>query len=802
MNVFLPANVSNRLPGLLKLFVVLWALMIQSVSANSQYSGSWYNSDRDGEGFHIEMLEDNQVLVIWFTYPGPTDDPSAEQAWILGSGTITDNTITIIGANKFQGPEFGPDYNKDDLVLLPWGDLSIVFSGNNNATVEYDGLDGEGTTDVIRITSMAQRENATRIPVGFSGAWYNPDTNGQGWFVEVLSDESALVYFFTYDANGNQAWNLAVGYLDGNRIVVPNSQTGKGTFFGTQFDTKDVVREPFVDIALEFENCKSGGANYKTKDGEHSGSMPIERITTLAGNECKVLVVQSMGGGSIESASGQLDCVEARTCLVDIQDKDSLADTFTAVPRSGYGFKGWQEGHSTLCAEDLEACSPDLSGVTQDSTLIATYEPEGNLYYPPTNSLAVCSFIEPVDTQIVECEIKDFENYGYGPLTDFRVTSDDIFYDTKLRKKELLILPKEQREEMCNIEYGERDIDFATYTPTPPLDPEQDTKSPAPGIFNPLVFARIAYSLFDNQDAGEMILRSLLTWAEHEVDLNWVLADYGSAGEGHYQLGFLLPVYALAWDAIRDAEFVSFNDRLIIDRYMHKLMEYEAQRQRHEQGFQVGDMYTCGDPCYFGNIEVFNHAWSQDQGLMTYGVMTKNDTLYQLGIARYFAILDGLVREDGSHFMESQRGGQALAYSIISTNFMIRMAELAANQGHDLYNAEVDGISLHTIMEFHISALEDESLIYQYTQYRHPSYCGEDSEVDVGCSNWNNQAASESWPHGHHFEESWANFEIYRKRFPDSPLVDRYLTMYPDGKHDTNAEGPFSQACEFRNLSE
>jgi len=800
MNVFLPANVSNRLPGLLKLFVVLWALMIQSVSANSQYSGSWYNSDRDGEGFHIEMLEDDQVLVIWFTYPGPTDDPSAEQAWILGSGTITDNTITIIGANKFQGPEFGPDYNKDDLVLLPWGDLSIVFSGNNNATVEYDGLDGEGTTDVIRITSMAERENATRIPVGFSGAWYNPATNGQGWFVEVLSDESALVYFFTYDANGNQAWNLAVGYLDGNRIVVPNSQTGKGTFFGTQFDTKDVVRESFVDVVLEYEDCKSGMAKYKTTDGEHSGSMPIERITTLDGKECKVLVLNTGEAGYIMSDSGEQDCLEGQTCLTNLVSDGSSVEALTAVPRSGYVFSGWTKTSGELCTDDEASCVPDTSGVESDVVLAPVFEPEGSIYFPPDEQLLVCQYTEPNLTQSVTCTLKNFSDYGYGPLSDFKLTTDQFFIDYRQRKQELAQLPEELRNNLCSTTAYEAGF-YTEYTPTPPLDPLQDYNPPPPGVHGPLLLARVHYTLLDNQDAAGLIKRSLLEWAENEVDLIFAedVAAPGWGAEVHYQLGLLMPIYVMAWEAIRDLDFVSPTDRSKIDDYLYKLMRFLALRLEREAGNFYDDPYVCPDNCGWGNNEVFNHSWTQDLGLMVFAVWTGNDTLFQRGIKRYFAILDGLIRPDGSHFSESQRGGSALSYSIGATDTLIRMAELAAVQGYDLYGVEIDGKSLHTIMDFHISAIEDETLIHPYAQsvQVNPWYCENDS-----CRNsWNNQLFSEDNPGGWDGAGGWIEFDVYRKRFPESPLVPRYLALFPNADQFYYWEGTFVQACEFRDVS-
>jgi hypothetical protein len=273
------------------LFFAFFLTAASFVQAQSQYSGSWYNDDRVGEGFHIEILDDDNALIIWFTYPGSSDSAQARQAWILGTGTVENDMITVIDAYKARGPIFGQSYSKDDFSIETWGDLTVRFTDNNSGVVEYSGLDGAGSTQVVRLTALAEQGGTAGYPVGLSGAWYNDDTVGQGWFVEVLSGEQALVYFFTYDENGSQAWNLEVGFIDGNKIVVPGSYAGTGTRFGSEFDQDDVTLEPFVDIELEFKGCHDGSASYRTLDGTQQGTLPIVRLTSVQGKPCKYFPV-------------------------------------------------------------------------------------------------------------------------------------------------------------------------------------------------------------------------------------------------------------------------------------------------------------------------------------------------------------------------------------------------------------------------------------------------------------------------------------------------------------------------------
>lgn len=781
MNTFLLAFVASRSLGLLKLIVVLWLLMVQPVNADSHYSGSWYNPDRDGEGFHIEMLEDNQVMVIWFTFPGPTDDPSAKQAWILGSGTITDNTITIIGANKFQGPEFGPGYNRDNLVLVPWGDLNIVFSGNNNATVNYDGLDGEGTTEVIRITSMAEQADTSRFPVGFSGAWYNPETNGQGWFVEILSDENALVYWFTYDENGNQAWNLEVGFLDGDRIVVPDSKMGRGTVFGNGFDMGDVVREPFADFELTFDGCKEGTAHYRTTESNERDNLPIVRLTELGGKPCKVLAVKAGEGGWIQSASGDNDCLEGQTCFVNLNAEDRAEETFSAVSRTGYEFKGWNDAGHGLCSEGETSCVPSVSGVESDVSLTPIFEPEGSIFFPPKGHVGMCR-LENIESYELDCEIKNFESYGYGPLGDYVVTNPYVlFVDVKTRRRELDTLLPETKGNWCAnypSYWQNGGIDAATYTPVPPDDIWNDAALDQ--MMTPVFFARLYFDYFDDPDAAGLIVRSLRTYAEADV---WMDVSLSTDGENRqYNLGLHMYRYLMAWYSVRNDPIVSAKDRRIIDDYLYRLIQLLTPYSGQETGGAEPDLW--GD--------VSNHQSPKDISTMMYGILTSNDLMFQRGIKRFFTILDGTVRPDGSHTYESQRGGSALTYSLGATSELIRFAELAANQGYDLYTVEVNGVSAIDVIEFHVSVLEDETLMHPYSGHNE-MFC--DGEI---CDLWNKLRQE---PHGWPLQEGWAEFEIFRARFPDSPMVERFQAMFPDNEHVYKQEGPYFQGCEFRDVS-
>jgi hypothetical protein len=114
-------------------------------------SGSWYNPDQDGHGFIIQVLADSRVLVYWFTY-----DPSGNQVWFLGVGDIEAGDLVISEVFQTRGPVFGPDFNPDDLELIPWGEMRFNLSCSSGS-MSYDGTlagYGEGNIDLERLSSL------------------------------------------------------------------------------------------------------------------------------------------------------------------------------------------------------------------------------------------------------------------------------------------------------------------------------------------------------------------------------------------------------------------------------------------------------------------------------------------------------------------------------------------------------------------------------------------------------------------------------------------------------------------------
>ena len=124
------------------------------------------------------------------------------------------------------------------------------------------------------------------VTAAISGAWYDPSHNGEGWLLEVLPDGRALLAWFTYDPEGNQAWFYNVGEVEGNTITF-NLLIPSGTDFGPTFDPNEVSMPAWGTATFTFDNCNSGSMTYDSLlKGYDSGSLGLTRLTNLSGLEC------------------------------------------------------------------------------------------------------------------------------------------------------------------------------------------------------------------------------------------------------------------------------------------------------------------------------------------------------------------------------------------------------------------------------------------------------------------------------------------------------------------------------------
>jgi len=113
----------------------------------SGISGSWYDRDRDGEGFMIDIAAEGVVAVSFYTY-----DTTGNQLWLVGAGHVDGNTFEIAFYST-DGAVYGDAFDPLDVNRYLWGTGTFMFDGclNGTASIVPNG-DFSGEFDVLDVT--------------------------------------------------------------------------------------------------------------------------------------------------------------------------------------------------------------------------------------------------------------------------------------------------------------------------------------------------------------------------------------------------------------------------------------------------------------------------------------------------------------------------------------------------------------------------------------------------------------------------------------------------------------------------
>jgi hypothetical protein len=287
----------NRKTGIIRGLALLSLLGSTTLMAEDELrfaSGSWYDPQRNGEGFVVQVMPGDQALVTWFTYPPEGEE--GQQAWLIGQGAVSGNRIVIDQMLRPAGPRFGPDFDPGAVVREHWGTLELSFSDCETASAEWSGpaAFGDGSMQLSRLSFLDDVEcdpntesEPDRVISGRSGAWFDPSHDGEGWMLELLPDGRAVVYWFTYDDQGRQAWLIGVGSLEGKTFWVDDMRLAHGTHFGAAFDASDVVLEPWGEFGFVFDDCANAKMRYASTDERFGeGTLEPVQLIRLAATSC------------------------------------------------------------------------------------------------------------------------------------------------------------------------------------------------------------------------------------------------------------------------------------------------------------------------------------------------------------------------------------------------------------------------------------------------------------------------------------------------------------------------------------
>jgi hypothetical protein len=126
---------------------------------------------------------------------------------------------------------------------------------------------------------------------GLNDAWYNPETDGQGFFITVFPDLGAVsLAWFTYDTelpaedvtanlgDPGHRWLTAVGPIEGNQAVMEIEMTSGGIFDAASIIERTDPRCSDGTFILTFDSCNSGSVEYDIPSINQQGLITITRV--------------------------------------------------------------------------------------------------------------------------------------------------------------------------------------------------------------------------------------------------------------------------------------------------------------------------------------------------------------------------------------------------------------------------------------------------------------------------------------------------------------------------------------------
>jgi len=280
------------------------------VPINSGHAGAWFDPGNPGQGKLIDMKSDDEepddeelnMFLAWFTYtPNPSDNPNKqqwystqgndsdnpnEQQWYTAQGHYSGNTATLDLFETLGGIFDDPQA----VTTTQVGEVTLIFDDCDQGEMFYrfdDGRQGQiplqrvipGSDNICEELSGNSTE-AVDINAGMDGAWFDPNTSGQGFLIDSHPDPEGgnfiFVSWFTYgdDTASGQRWLTAQGSFEGSIAELDVFETTGGSFDDPQATSTTQVGT----MSIDFADCSNALLTYSLTDNGAKGDMAITRV--------------------------------------------------------------------------------------------------------------------------------------------------------------------------------------------------------------------------------------------------------------------------------------------------------------------------------------------------------------------------------------------------------------------------------------------------------------------------------------------------------------------------------------------
>ncbi|MBX3725780.1 MAG: hypothetical protein KF823_07665 [Xanthomonadales bacterium] len=270
------------------LFLLAPAIAL-AIPVKPGHAGHWSAPERDGEGWVLEMLAADSALLYWFTY-----DEAGNQRWLTAVGELRSDAegeyLAFPELVATRGARFGAAFDPDDVVREVVGNGRLRFEDCERATFGFQAYGQTLTIPLRRLAhlmgSACERPHGTTgrpsaAHAGLSGSWFDPSRSGEGYALQWINPEQAIVTWYTYDTAGRQYWLIGEGRFDAQGRIVAQVHSTRGGRFGAAFDPGQVERVDWGEVVLSI-GCDGGPGDYaSTVPGFGQGRQQLQRLTAL-----------------------------------------------------------------------------------------------------------------------------------------------------------------------------------------------------------------------------------------------------------------------------------------------------------------------------------------------------------------------------------------------------------------------------------------------------------------------------------------------------------------------------------------
>jgi hypothetical protein len=253
-------------------------------NVNSKVSGTWKPIGTENQSISIEILQDGRAVMF------ANLNNNGEILWMLGVGSVSQNTIDFEHVYSTSGALFGNLFNSNDVVIADEGQAMINFSQCHESELTYN-FTNLGTSEInltkdMEIPGNECGNNSKALPNGISGSWYNPIRSGEGFTVYLFDQgemQMATVTWYTYDAAGQQLSVSGTGAVTDNTINIAQmfQYTGAGFLSGT---TQETV---MGSLSMTWDDCHNGLVDYDFSLGNLGiGQLNLSQLTVLDNTQC------------------------------------------------------------------------------------------------------------------------------------------------------------------------------------------------------------------------------------------------------------------------------------------------------------------------------------------------------------------------------------------------------------------------------------------------------------------------------------------------------------------------------------